>query len=131
MKTTATNFKKTHLIIVALLFISFWGFSQNSNPTITNITLCGDKSVIPINSVQQTKFTWSSPIPLYAFIDSACTIPYSEELKTTLYLKPDLSQFELETFTIKVTTYSENDRTETQFININNKTKVWNGGSSN
>ena len=74
-----------------------------------------------------TTFTWSSATPVAAYIDYACTIPYVAQPKTTIYLKPDLSQLESTTFPITVYATLGNGCPVSQIITVTNNTKVWRG----
>ena len=74
-----------------------------------------------------TTFTWSSATPVAAYIDYACNIPYVAQPKTTIYLKPDLSQLESTTFPITVYATLGNGCPVSQIITVTNNTKVWRG----
>lgn len=77
-----------------------------------------------------TTFTWESATPVAAYTNLACTIPYTTQTVTTIYLKPDLSQLESETFPITVNATLGNGCPVSQVITVNNNTKVWRGGSA-
>ncbi len=74
-----------------------------------------------------TTFSWSSATPVAAYTNLACTIPYVAQKVTTIYLKPDLSQLETETFPITVTATLGNGCPVSQIITVTNNTKVWRG----
>jgi hypothetical protein len=74
-----------------------------------------------------TTFTWSSATPVAAYIDNPPTIPYVAQKVTTIYLKPDLSQLESDTFPITVYATLGNGCPVSQIITVTNNTKVWRG----
>lgn len=77
-----------------------------------------------------TAFSWTSPpgTTVNAYSNSACTIPYEPATKvTTIYLKPDLSQLEIEVFPITVTATLDNSCPVSQLITVTNHTKIWRG----
>jgi hypothetical protein len=129
MKTT-TNIGIKKYLIFGCLFIAFLGFSQTITITPANPIICGEENVITINLDGKSKFSWSSSTPVDAYINSATTIFYTNQQVNTIYLKPNLSQLESETFTITVTTL-ENNHAISKVITVKNNTKVWRGGSTN
>jgi len=77
-----------------------------------------------------TTFTWNSSVPVAAYTNLACTIPYVAQTVTTIYLKPDLSQLETSTFPITVNATLGNGCPVSQLITVTNNSKVWRGDIS-
>ena len=128
MKTTTNIGLKKHLTLGCLL-VAFLGFAQTITVSPTNPIICGEDSVITVNIAGESKFSWSSTTPIDAYIDSTTTILYINQEVNTIYLKPNLSQLESETFTVTVTTF-DNENPVSQVITVKNNTKVWRGGSA-
>ena len=126
MKTT-TNFGKISHLTLVCFFITFWGFAQTITITPTNPIICGEDDVIIVNFTGESKFSLSSSTPVATYINSDTTILYTNQEVKTIYLKPNLSQLETETFTITITTL-ENENPVTKVITVKNNTKIWRGG---
>ena len=126
---TIINFGKKSQLTLGCLFMAFLGFSQTITVTPTNPIICGEEDVITVNVAGESRFSWSCSTPIDAYINSTTTILYTNQEVNTLYLKPNLSQLESESFTITITTLgSENP--VSKVIVIKNNTKVWRGGSA-
>lgn len=92
---------------------------------IDNFKVFGD---VPLN----TSFDWTSATPVAAFQDFACTTPYVAGTPiTTVYIRPTLAQLEEGTYDFTATATLSNGCDISQNISIENKSKVWKGGSSN
>ena len=126
MKTT-TNFGKINHLTLVCFFIAFWGFSQTITITPTNPIICGEDDLISVNITGESKFSWISSTPVAAYTNSDTTILYTNQEVKTIYLKPNLSQLETETFTITITTLDK-ENPITKVITVKNNTKVWRGG---
>ena len=126
MKTT-TNFGKISHLTLVCFFITFGGFAQTITITPTNPIICGEDNVITVNFTGESKFSLSSSTPVATYINSDTTILYTNQEIKTIYLKPNLSQLETETFTITITTL-ENENPVTKVITVKNNTKIWRGG---
>jgi GEVED domain/Ig-like domain CHU_C associated/IPT/TIG domain len=74
-------------------------------------------------------FTWTGGVNVY--VDALGTIPYIAQLVNTVYVKPNASQLTLPTWSFSVTATLGNGCPLTQNISITNKTKVWQGGTTN
>ncbi|MQP51943.1 MULTISPECIES: S-layer family protein [unclassified Flavobacterium] len=92
---------------------------------VDNFKVFGD---VPLS----TSFDWTSATPVAAFQDFACTIPYvSGTPITTVFIKPTLAQLEESTYDFTATATLSNGCDISQDISIDNKSKVWKGGTSN
>lgn len=92
---------------------------------IDNFKVYGD---VPLN----TSFDWTSVTPVAAFQDFACTTPYATGTPiTTVFIRPTLTQLEQGTYNFTATATLSNGCSVSQNISIQNKSKVWKGGSSN
>jgi hypothetical protein len=90
---------------------------------IDNIQLFGSRPLNP-------SFTWTGLVDAYT--DIATTIPYVPGSTIgTVYVKPTLAQLELATFTFAANATLSNGCTISKDITITNKTKIWQGLSSN
>jgi hypothetical protein len=127
MKTT-TNLAIKKYLTFACLFIAFLGFSQTISVTPTNAITCGEDNLITINATGDA-VTWSFTTPVDAYINNPPTILYTNQQVNTIYLKPNLSQLESETFTITATNFLSDESKVSQIITVKNNTKVWRGGS--
>lgn len=79
-----------------------------------------------------TTYEFSSTTPVDAFLDAACTIPYTTSTSaTTIYIRPTLLQLEQGSYSFDVAASLSNGCDITQTLTINNKSKVWKGGTSN
>lgn len=91
---------------------------------IDDVQLYGDKNLTPA-------FTWTSALPVDAYIDAACTIPYSPGTPiSTVYIKPTVAQLETETYSFTANANLTNGCSTSSIINVTNKTKIWKGSSS-
>jgi hypothetical protein len=107
----------------------FLGFAQTITVSPTYPIICGEDTVITINIAGESKFSWSSSTPIDAYINNPTTILYTNQEVNTIYLKPNLSQLESDTFTITVTTL-DTEIPVSKVITVKNYTKVWRGGSA-
>ncbi len=90
---------------------------------IDNIKLEGVK---PLN----TTFTWTGGT-VDAFIDAACTTPYTSQAVTTVYIRPTASQLASASWSFTANATLGNGCPVSQLITINNKTKLWKGTADN
>jgi len=127
MKTTPNIAMKIYLTF-GCLFIAVLGFAQTIIFNPTNPTFNGEDNVLTINVAGDTKFIWSFATPIDAYINNPPTIPYTNQQVNTIYLKPNLSQLESESFTITATTTISNNCQVSKSITVKNNTKVWRGG---
>ena len=128
MKTTPIIGIKKHLTLGCLL-VAFWGFGQTITISPANPIICGEDSVITVNIAGESKFSWSSSTPVDAYINNPATTLYTNQQVNTIYLKPNLSQLESETFTVTVTTL-DSENPVSKVVTVKNNTKVWRGGSA-
>ena len=92
---------------------------------VDNIELYGTK---PLN----TAFNWISALPVDAYEDVACTIPYiSGTPAVTVYIRPTLAQLEQGSYTFTASATLSNGCSASDDITINNKSKIWKGTNSN
>lgn len=93
---------------------------------IDNIQLYGTRDLIP-------SFTWTSATTIDAYTNPAATIPYVSGTATlgTIYIKPSITQLEDPNFTFTANATLTNGCIINKDITIQNKTKVWQGLSSN
>lgn len=79
-----------------------------------------------------TSFDWTSALPVDAYQDLACTIPYTTGTPAvTVYIKPTLAQLEQGTYSFTASAILSNGCSISDIVSINNKSKVWKGGNSN
>ncbi|NHN25387.1 hypothetical protein FIA58_006840 [Flavobacterium jejuense] len=91
---------------------------------IDDVQLYGDRTLTPA-------FTWTSALPVDAYIDAACTIPYTSGTPiSTVYVKPTVAQLETPTYSFTANANLANGCTTSSTINVTNKTKIWKGTSS-
>lgn len=91
---------------------------------IDDVQLYGDKTLTPA-------FTWTSALPVDAYIDAACTIPYSSGTPiSTVYIKPTVTQLETPNYSFTANATLTNGCSTSSTINVTNKTKIWKGTSS-
>lgn len=91
---------------------------------IDDVHLYGDKPLTPA-------FTWTSALPVDAYIDAACTIPYTSGTPiSTVYIKPTVTQLETPSYSFTANANLTNGCSTSSTINVTNKTKIWKGGSS-
>lgn len=90
---------------------------------IDNIRLFGTKLL-------NTTFSWSGSEPVDAFTDLACTIPYTNQSISTIYIRPNLAQLQVENYPFEVSATLGNGCTISEIITITNKSKVWQGNNT-
>lgn len=79
-----------------------------------------------------TSFDWTSALPVDAYQDLACTIPYTTGTPAvTVYIKPTLAQLEQGSYTFTASAILSNGCSASDDVTINNKSKVWKGTNSN
>ncbi len=74
-----------------------------------------------------TSFSWSSATPVSGYTNLACTINYTNQLVSTIYLKPTLTQMEATSFPITVTATLANGCPISQVMTVANNSRVWKG----
>ena len=77
-----------------------------------------------------TTFTWSGGT-VDAFIDPACTIPYVAQTVNTVYVRPTALQLAATSWSFTASATLGNGCPISEFITINNKTKLWKGTVDN
>ena len=87
---------------------------------IDNIRFYGIKQL-------NTTFSWSSATPVSGYTDLACSDLYTNQLVSTIYLKPTLTQMEATSFPITVTATLANGCPITQVMTVGNNSRVWKG----
>lgn len=100
-------------------YTGFW----DDGWAIDNIRLFGTKLL-------NTTFSWNGSEPVDAFTDLACTIPYTNQTISTIYIKPNLTQLQVESYPFEVSATLGNGCTISETITITNKSKVWQGNNS-
>lgn len=91
---------------------------------IDNFQLYGN---VPLN----TSFDWTAASPVAAFTDAACTTAYVTGTPiTTVYVRPTLLELEEPTYSFTATAVLSNGCSVSQAVSINNKSKVWKGGTN-
>lgn len=92
---------------------------------VDDIKLYGDRPLVP-------NFTWTSGLPIDAYIDAACTIPYTSGTPiSTVYVKPTLEQLENLNYSFTANANLANGCTTSGVVNVTNKTKIWKGVENN
>ncbi|HLF52297.1 GEVED domain-containing protein [Flavobacterium sp.] len=86
---------------------------------IDDVRLFGTK---PLN----TTFTWGGAT-VDAYIDLACTIPYTGQSITTVYVKPTAGQLINPSWSFTATATLSNGCPVSELITVTNKTKLWQG----
>lgn len=76
-----------------------------------------------------TTFTWTGGT-VSAFTDPACTIPYVAQSVTTVYVRPTALQLASTSWSFTANATLGNGCPISEFITINNKTKLWKGGTN-
>ncbi|MCF1192543.1 GEVED domain-containing protein [Mangrovimonas sp. AS39] len=100
-----------------IYYYSEWG----DGLAIDNIELYGSRPLTP-------SFTWSGTPAVDAYTDAAATIPYVPGTSIgTVYVKPTITQLELEDFTFTAIATLNNGCDISKDVIISNKTKVWKG----
>jgi hypothetical protein len=112
--------------IVALQIRIRYKSSWADGVALDDIKLYGDKPLVP-------NFTWTSTLPVDAYTNSSCTIPYTAgtPVSTTIYVKPTLAQLEQETYSFTANANLTNGCTTSSTINVTNNSKVWKGTTDN
>lgn len=78
-----------------------------------------------------TALNWTSATPVNAFTDAICTIPYvSGTPALNVYVKPSLTQLESGNYSFTANAVLANGCTTSQVISVTNKSKIWQGTSS-
>ncbi len=78
-----------------------------------------------------TALSWTSATPVNAYTDAACTIGYiAGNPAYNVYVKPSLSQLETGTYSFIANATLANGCTTSQTITITNRSKIWQGNSS-
>ena len=77
-----------------------------------------------------TTFTWTGGT-VDAFIDPACTIPYVAQAVSTVYVRPTALQLASTSWSFTANATLGNGCPISEFIIINNKTKLWKGNVDN
>ena len=126
MKTTSPIGIKIYLTF-GCLFIAFLGYAQTIIFTPANPIIDGEDTVLTLNVAGETKYIWSFSTPIDAYINNPTTNPYTNQQVNTIYLKPNLSQLESESFTITATTTLNNCKVSKSII-VKNNIKIWRGG---
>ncbi|WP_338647666.1 GEVED domain-containing protein [Flavobacterium sp. KS-LB2] len=86
---------------------------------IDDIKLFGDKPLSP-------SFQWTSALPIDAYTNAACTIPYTAGTPASIvYVKPTLAQLEQSTYSFTAKANLANGCSTSAIINVTNKSKVW------
>lgn len=88
---------------------------------IDDIKLFGDRPLVP-------NFTWTSGLPIDAYVDLACTIPYTSGTPASaVYVKPTLAQLEFANYSFTANANLANGCTTSGTVNITNNTRIWKG----
>lgn len=83
------------------------------------------------NTPLNTAFNWSSSTTVNAYQDVTCTTPYVAGTPVaTVYVKPSLAQLEEQSFSFTATATLSNGCNVSQNISIDNKSKIWKGGTN-
>lgn len=86
---------------------------------IDDIKLFGDRPLSP-------SFQWTSALPIDAYTNTACTLPYTAGTPTSIvYVKPTLAQLEQSTYSFTAKANLANGCSTSATINVTNKSKVW------
>nr|WP_315211571.1 GEVED domain-containing protein [uncultured Flavobacterium sp.] len=86
---------------------------------VDDIKLFGDKPLSP-------SFQWTSALPIDAYTNAACTIPYTAGTPASIvYVKPTLAQLEQSTYSFTAKANLANGCSTSAIINVTNKSKVW------
>lgn len=97
--------------------------SYDDGWAIDNIKIEG---VRPLN----TLFTWTGAT-VAAFADAACTVPYTNQPVTTVYVKPTPSQLAMPSWSFTANATLGNGCIISTPVTITNKTKLWKGTTDN
>ena len=90
---------------------------------IDDVKLSGTKLLNPT-------YTWSGA-SVSAFIDAACTVPYTNQSVSQIYVKPSYTQLQSgATFTLTASASLGNGCTVSKDILITNNTKIWKTGGT-
>jgi len=92
---------------------------------IDDVKLFGDKTLVP-------NITWTSALPVDAYTNAACTIPYVAGTPvSTVWVKPTLAQLEQGTYSFTANANLTNGCSISGTINVTNQSKIWKGTTSN
>jgi len=92
---------------------------------IDDVKLFGDKTLVP-------NITWTSVLPVDAYTNAACTIPYVAGTPvSSVWVKPTLAQLEQGTYSFVANANLTNGCSISGTINVTNQSKVWKGTTSN
>lgn len=104
--------------------IRYYAQDWYDGAAVDDIELFGTR---PLN----TSFDWVSVLPVDAYQDFACTIPYTTGTPAvTVYIKPTMAQLELTTYSFTASATLNNGCSASSLVTIDNKSKVWKGGTS-
>lgn len=104
--------------------IRYYAQDWYDGAAVDDIELFGTR---PLN----TSFDWVSVLPVDAYQDFACTIPYTTGTPAvTVYIKPTMAQLELTTYSFTASATLNNGCSASSLVTIDNKSKVWKGGTN-
>ncbi|MGL2967296.1 GEVED domain-containing protein [Flavobacterium sp. XGLA_31] len=91
---------------------------------VDNVQLYGYRPI-------STALSWTSATPVNAYTDAACTAAYvTGSPAYNVYVKPSLAQLETGTYTFTANATLANGCATSQTITVTNKSKIWQGISS-
>lgn len=104
--------------------IRYYADNWYDGAAVDDIQLFGKR---PLN----TSFNWTSVLPVDAYLDAACTTNYvAGTPAVTVYIKPTMAQLEQTTYSFTATAVLNNGCSASSLVSINNKSKVWKGGTN-
>lgn len=104
--------------------IRYYAQDWYDGAAVDDIELFGTR---PLN----TSFDWVSVLPVDAYQDLACTLPYTTGTPAvTVYIKPTMAQLELTTYSFTASATLNNGCSASSLVTIDNKSKVWKGGTN-
>ncbi len=104
--------------------IRYYAQDWYDGAAVDDIQLFGKR---PLN----TSFNWTSVLPVDAYLDAACTTNYvAGTPAVTVYIKPTMAQLEQTTYSFTATAVLNNGCSASSLVSINNKSKVWKGGTN-
>jgi len=104
--------------------IRYYAGDWYDGAAVDDIKLFGKR---PLN----TSFNWTSVLPVDAYSDAACTTNYvAGTPAVTVYIKPTMAQLEQTTYSFTATAVLNNGCSASSLVSINNKSKVWKGGTN-
>ncbi len=104
--------------------IRYYAQDWYDGAAVDDIQLFGKR---PLN----TSFNWTSVLPVDAYLDAACTTNYTVGTPAvTVYIKPTMAQLEQTTYSFTATAVLNNGCSASSLVSINNKSKVWKGGTN-